>query len=159
MSTAPLVSCTSYSFGGASGKEPAFQSRNHRDTDSICGSGRSPGRGHGDPLLYSYLENPMDRGAWWATVHRFAQSGTRLKRLNISSTLYPSFVTLAIPVTRTLSPALIVFDYTMISGLLPKSSPYSPDLPTLPNLNQKPSIFAISLLYSTSLAKNYRVTP
>ena len=95
----------------------------------------------------------MDRGAWWATVHRFAQSGTRLKRL-IISTLYPSFATLAIPLTRTLSPALIVFDYTIVNGLLSKSSPYSPDLPTPPNLNQKPSIFAISLLYSTSLAKN-----
>ena len=34
------------------------------------GSGRSPGGGHGNPLQYSYLENPMDRGAWWATGHR-----------------------------------------------------------------------------------------
>ena len=36
---------------------------------SIHGSGRSPGEGHGNPLQYSCLENPMDRGAWWATVH------------------------------------------------------------------------------------------
>ena len=36
---------------------------------SIPGSGRSPGKGHGNPLQYSCLENPMDRGAWWATVH------------------------------------------------------------------------------------------
>ena len=37
---------------------------------SIPGSGRSPGGGHGNPLQYSWLENPMDRGAWWAIVHR-----------------------------------------------------------------------------------------
>ena len=41
-----------------------------RDASSIPGLGRSPGEGHGHPLQYSCLENPMDRGAWWATVHR-----------------------------------------------------------------------------------------
>ena len=41
------------------------------DTGSIPGSGRSPGGGHGNPLQYSCLENPMDRGAWGATVHGF----------------------------------------------------------------------------------------
>ena len=46
--------------------------------DSIPWSGRSPGEGHGNPLQYSCLENPMDRGAWWATVHRVAKSQTRL---------------------------------------------------------------------------------
>ena len=45
-----------------------------RDTGSIPGSGRSPGEGNGNPLQYSCLENPMDRGAWWATVHRAAKS-------------------------------------------------------------------------------------
>ena len=50
-----------------------------RDTGSIPGSGRSPGGGHGNPLQYSCLENPMDREAWWATVHRVTQSWTRLK--------------------------------------------------------------------------------
>ena len=39
------------------------------DEGLISGSGRSPGRGNGNPLQYSCLENPMDRGAWWATVH------------------------------------------------------------------------------------------
>ena len=47
-----------------------------RDTGSIPGSGRSPERGNGNPLQYSCLENPMDRGAWWATVHAVAESGT-----------------------------------------------------------------------------------
>ena len=47
-----------------------------RDLSSIPGSGRSPGGGHGNPLQYSCLENPMDRGAWRATVHRVAKSQT-----------------------------------------------------------------------------------
>ena len=48
------------------------------DLGLIPGSGRSPGGGHGNPLQYSCLENPVDRGAWWATVHGVAQSQTRL---------------------------------------------------------------------------------
>ena len=48
------------------GKESAC---NAGDPGSIPGLGRSPGEGNGNPLQYSYLENPMDRGAWWATVH------------------------------------------------------------------------------------------
>ena len=50
-----------------------------RDVGLIPGSGRSPGGGHGKPLQYSCLENPMDGGAWWATVCRVANSQTRLK--------------------------------------------------------------------------------
>ena len=46
---------------------------------SIPGSGRSPGGGDGNPLHYSCLKNPMDRGAWWATVQRVAESWTQLK--------------------------------------------------------------------------------
>ena len=41
-----------------------------RDMGSITGSGRSPGGGHGNPLQYSCLEHPMDRGAWWTIVHK-----------------------------------------------------------------------------------------
>ena len=44
------------------------------DLGSIPGSGRSPGEANGNPLQYSDLENPMDRGAWWATVHGVAKS-------------------------------------------------------------------------------------
>ena len=47
-----------------------------RDTRSIAGSGKSPGEGHGNPLQYPILENPMDRGAWWATVPRVSKSQT-----------------------------------------------------------------------------------
>ena len=50
-----------------------------RDAGSIPGSGRSPGGGHGNPLQYSCLENPMDRGVWRATVHRVAKRQTQLK--------------------------------------------------------------------------------
>ena len=53
-----------------------------RDLGLIPGLGRSPGGGHGNPLQYSCLENPMDRGAWCATVHRVPQRWTQLKRLS-----------------------------------------------------------------------------
>ena len=49
---------------------------NAGDPGSIPGSGRSPGEGHGSPLQCSGLENPMDRGAWQATVHRITESDT-----------------------------------------------------------------------------------
>ena len=52
--------------GGSVGKEFAY---NAGDLGSISGSERSPEGGNGNPLQYSYLENPMDRGTWWATVH------------------------------------------------------------------------------------------
>ena len=54
-----------------------------RDVGSVPGSGRCPGGGHGNPLRYSYLEDPMDRGAWRATVHRVTQSRTQLKQLSM----------------------------------------------------------------------------
>ena len=63
--------------GGASGKEPACQCRRW-SLGLIPGSGRSPGGGYGNPLQYSCLENPMDRGAWRGTVHGAAKSQTRM---------------------------------------------------------------------------------
>ena len=51
-------------------------SANAGDASSIPGSGRSSGVGNGSPLQYSYLENPMDRGARWSTVHRVTKSWT-----------------------------------------------------------------------------------
>ena len=58
-------------------KNPPTNVGDIRDTGSIPGSGRSTGGGHGNPFQYSYLENPMDRGAWQATVYRVAKSQTR----------------------------------------------------------------------------------
>ena len=60
-------------------KNPLANAGNVRDESSIPGSRRSPGEGHGNPLQCSCLENPMDKGAWWATVHRVAKSWTQLK--------------------------------------------------------------------------------
>ena len=77
-----FIMCKGFS-GGASGIEPICQCRRHRETGSVPGSGRSPGRGHGNPLQYSCLENPMDGRAWWATVHRVAKGQTGLKQLSI----------------------------------------------------------------------------
>ena len=54
-----------------------------RDAGSIPGSGRSPGGQHGNPLQYSCLENPMDRGDLWATVYSVTKTRTRLKRLSM----------------------------------------------------------------------------
>ena len=58
---------------------------NAGDPHLVPGLGKSPGGGHGNPLQYSCLENPMDRGAWWATVHGVTQSWKRLKQLSSSS--------------------------------------------------------------------------
>ena len=62
--------------GGASGKKPTCQCRRYKSLGLIPRSGRSPGGGHGNPLQYSCLENPMDRGAWGATVRGVAKSDT-----------------------------------------------------------------------------------
>ena len=59
--------------GSSDGKASAY---NAGDPGSIPGLGRSPGEGNGNPLQYSCLENPMDRGAWGATVHGVAKSWT-----------------------------------------------------------------------------------
>ena len=61
------------------------------DADSIPGSGRSPGGGHGNLLQYYCLQNPLDRGVWWAIVHRVAKSWTGLKRLNMQGNIMNSF--------------------------------------------------------------------
>ena len=67
---------------GLSSKEFACSAEAAGDMGSIPGWGRYPGEGHGSPLQYSCLENPMDRGAWWATVHRVTKSLTWLKQLS-----------------------------------------------------------------------------
>ena len=65
-------------FFGYVGPEVKASACNAGDLGSIPGSERPPGEGNGNPLQYSCLENPMDREAWWATVHRVAKSRTRL---------------------------------------------------------------------------------
>ena len=67
---------------GASGNESACQCRSLRVAGSVPESGRSHGGEHGNPLQYSCLENPMDRGAWWSTVHGVVKSQTLAKWLS-----------------------------------------------------------------------------
>ena len=69
-------------FQWLSDKESACNAGATGDTGSIPGSGRSPGGGHGNPLQYSCLENPLDTGVWWATIHRVAKSRTHTCRTN-----------------------------------------------------------------------------
>jgi len=72
--------------GGSDGKESASS---RGDQASIPGSGRSPGEGNDNPLQYSYLDNPMDGGAWKATVHGVAKSWTRMSDFTFLSSFHP----------------------------------------------------------------------
>ena len=74
--------------GGSDGEESSCNAGDIRDKVWILGSGRSPGEGNGNPLQYSCLENPMDRGAWWATVHGVAKSQTRLSNFTFTFHTY-----------------------------------------------------------------------
>ena len=65
-----------------------------RGVGSIPGLGRSPGRSHGNPLQYSCLKNPIDRGTWQARVHRATKSWTQLKQLNWRRQWHPTPVLL-----------------------------------------------------------------
>ena len=77
--------------GFPGGSEVKASASNAGDLGLIPGSGRSPGEGNGNPLQYSFLGNPMDRGAWQAIVHRVAKSQTRLSDF-ASSLLYVLYV-------------------------------------------------------------------
>ena len=72
-------------------KNPSANAEDTRDMGAITGMGRSPGGGRGNPLQYSCLENPRDRGALWAAVYGFAQSWTRLKRLSSSMYMFQCY--------------------------------------------------------------------
>ena len=67
--------------GGGRAEEPG-SAGDRRDAGSILAAGRSPGGEHDNPPQYSCLENPMDRGAWWATVHGVTKGQTQLKGLS-----------------------------------------------------------------------------
>ena len=63
-------------------KNPPVDAGHVRDMGSIPGWGRSPGGAHGNLLQYSCMENPMDRGAWWAIVHGVTKSQTQMRGLS-----------------------------------------------------------------------------
>ena len=70
---------------------------NAGDLGSIPGSGRSPAEGNGNPLQYSCLENPMEGGAWWATVHGVAKSGQEMSNFTFTFTLVPLSLDYVLP--------------------------------------------------------------
>ena len=74
--------------GGASAKKLPANAGDIRDVGSLPEWGRSPGGGHGKPLQFSCLENPMDRGAWWVTVHGVTKSWIQLKWLSTQAGKY-----------------------------------------------------------------------
>ena len=77
-------------------KNPSATAGDLRDVGLIPELGRSPGGGHENPLQYSCLENPMDRGAWWATVQRAAKSQTSLTvLLSLAYNVPPTFPALS----------------------------------------------------------------
>ena len=75
--------------GGSDCKASVY---NAGDPGSVPGLGRSPGEGHGNPLQYYCLENPMDRGAWYATFHGVAKSWTRLSNFTFTFTFTFRFI-------------------------------------------------------------------
>ena len=64
--------------GGSVVKNPPANAGDAEDTGSVPGLGRSPGEGNGNPLYYTCLKNPIDRGAWRATLHRVTKNRTQL---------------------------------------------------------------------------------
>ena len=77
--------------GFPGGSKVKVSACNEGGLGSIPGSGRSPGEGNDNPLQYSGLENPMDGGAWWATVHGVAKSRTQLSDFTYSLPGYLNF--------------------------------------------------------------------
>ena len=90
-----------------SSKESACNAENAGDMGSIPGSGRSPGEGNGYPLQHSFLENPMDSGAWQATACGVTQSRTQLKRLGTDACMHT-------PLEKTSLPVLVLSYYILV---------------------------------------------
>ena len=122
--------------GGLVSKESAW---NAGDLNSIPGSGRSPGEGNGYPLQYSCLENPMDRGAWWATVHRVAKNQTQL-----NSYTWHTGKALWDQASAYSSSFSCTFSQNVVSALVFFSATSSNELNSLP-LQSFPISFSLSL--------------
>ena len=121
-------------------KESACSAGDKGDVGSIPGSGRSPGGRNGNPLQNSCLENPMDGGAWWATVHRVTMRCTRLKKLSTHAHILsqhfcsPLDVFETLGVTSSHHTALIIYRIPCYEATLGSRS----KTPRLVILNQHP---------------------
>ena len=107
--------------GGSDGKASAY---NVGDLGSIHGSGRFPVKGNGNPLQYSCLENPVERGSWWATVHGVAKSQTWLK--DFTFTLYNVYISLSLTslsMALSIEPQDFVVAYMKAQDLVSIASP------------------------------------
>ena len=98
-----------YKTGALVVKNPPDKAGDAGDVCLIPGSGKSPEGGHGNPLQYSCLDNPTDRGTWWSTVHRVPKSWTRLKRLSTHTHILWS-----IPFIELISTSIISHIYFLI---------------------------------------------
>ena len=100
-------------------REIPVQSLGREDLGSIHGLGRSPGVGNGNPLQYSCLESPMDRGAWWATVHGVTNHQTQLSDFTFSSISF-FFFFLFIGCRVGSSLAVVSRGYALLAGCGPE---------------------------------------
>ena len=105
--------------GGSDVKESVW---NTRDLDSIPGSGRCPEEGNGYPFQYSCLENPMDRGARWATVHRVTRSRTWLKWLSMHAQAINNWL----PLENILSTEITIYVMDAYSQVPKENEKYHP---------------------------------
>ena len=103
--------------GGSDGKESAC---NVGDQSSIPGSGRSPGEGNGNPLQYSCLENPMDGGAWWATVLGVTKSRTEQLHSSLMGYVPKLFHTFSSLLSLTLPSQMMALLSYFIHTVLPR---------------------------------------
>ena len=104
-------------------KNPPANAGDRRDTGLIPGSGRSPGGGNDNLLQYSCLENPMDRGAWWAIVHRITKSRMQLQQLNTYAYYFSRFHIYALIYGIFF---LFLADFTVWHSLGPSTPPGEP---------------------------------
>ena len=124
----PAFSLSSFTFGTSLLAEMVKASAyNVVDLGSIPGSGRSPGEGNGNPLQYPCLENPMDRGAWWTTLHAVAESDTT-EPLHFTSFTFIKrlFSASSLSAIRVVSSAYLKLLILLLAILVPSCASSSP---------------------------------
>ena len=104
--------------GFPGGSEVKASACNAGDLGSFPGLGRSPGEGNGNPLQYSCLENPMDGGAWWATVHGVAKSQIRLRDFTFTLSILWHCLSLGLELKLTFSSPVATAEFSKFAGIL-----------------------------------------